>query len=111
MVTLPRDSVILYATLVISFWISSEWYFLPMTALRPVTVFLMFRFLRATVFLMFRLLRVTVFLLFRFLPPPVIPSCPLDSLPFLFFLLWALSFWLLLFLLCIRHLVFRRLVS
>ena len=41
MVTLPRDSVILYATLVISFWISSEWYFLPMTALRPVTVFLM----------------------------------------------------------------------
>eukprot|EP00964_Phaeocystis_antarctica_P086319 scaffold54661_cov67-Phaeocystis_antarctica.AAC.3 len=31
----------LYATLVISFWISSEWYFLPMTAFRPVTVFLM----------------------------------------------------------------------
>ena len=41
MVTLPRDSVMLYATLVISFWISSEWYFLPMTAFRPVTVFLM----------------------------------------------------------------------
>ena len=41
MVTLPRDSVIVYATLVISFWISSEWYFLPITALRPVTVFLM----------------------------------------------------------------------
>lgn len=41
MVTLPRDSVMLYATLVISFWISSEWYFLPRTAFRPVTVFLM----------------------------------------------------------------------
>ena len=41
MVTLPRDSVTLYATLEISCWISSEWYFLPRICFRPVTVFLM----------------------------------------------------------------------
>ena len=41
MVTLPTDSTILYATLGISDWISSEWNFLPTICFRPVTVFLM----------------------------------------------------------------------
>ena len=41
MVTLPRDSTILYAALGISLWISSEWNFLPTICFRPVTVFLM----------------------------------------------------------------------